>query len=212
VPRNVSASSGTGTATDHAPAKGSVHHRKGSLVTTPCYVLITMVLLAPTAAWAQDPLENGVRRVSPGQLVRIKTQDGQLLEGRFSAFAPEPPSLQLTDRAGPLPAASIDSLWVRGTHAKRGAIIGALLLGVSSGIFWSSVCEYAGEGSGCDAWGAVAGLTLAGAGVGAGLGALIGSASPRWRLRYARSGIALRLRTSPSRVGFSVTVPVSASN
>lgn len=181
-------------------------------MSTPRCLLIAMVLFAPGSAWAQDPLENGVRRVSPGQLVKIWTQDGQLLEGRFSAFTPKPPSLQLTDRAEPLPAASIDSLWVRGTHAKQGAIIGALLLGVSSGIFWSSVCECAGEGSGWDSWGAVAGLTLAGAGVGAGLGALIGSASPRWRLHYARSGIALRLRTSPNRVGFSVTVPVSTSN
>jgi hypothetical protein len=64
--------------------------------------------------------------------------------------------------------------------------IGAAALGVPSVIFWGWVCNAVSEGTGCDAWNVVAGLSLAGAAVGAGVGALIGSGVVRWELRYAQ--------------------------
>jgi hypothetical protein len=71
-------------------------------------------------------------------------------------------------------------------------------------------CELSSDGLGCQDGELVALGTLAGAGVGAGLGALVGSAFPRWRLRYARTDIAMRLRPTTRGITFSVSVPLSS--
>ena len=80
----------------------------------------------------------------------------------------------------------IDSLWLRRTGEGRGELIGAAALGIPSVLFWTWVSTVVAEGTGCDARDAVAGSSLAGAAIGAGVGALIGSGSVRWELRYAR--------------------------
>lgn len=173
------------------------------------YLLVGLSILGTTPGRAQGSVETSLGQVRAGQLVKVRTQDGRLVEGRFSTFSLSPPHLQLEDPDSSFHTGSIDSLWVRGTRAKTGAIVGGVVLGVASGVVLGAFCEYGGEYDGCDQWGMVAALTLAGAATGAGLGALIGSAFPHWRLRYARSGAGLGLHRSPDRVGFSVTVPVS---
>ena len=151
------------------------------------WVLLWTVLLAilPTALPAQDSLPAPLARLKPGQRIRVLTVDGARVDARIAGFTNEPAVLRLAaDSAVPL--AAIDSLWQRRTRAGTGAWIGAAALGVPSVIFWGWFCNAVSEGTGCDAWNVVAGLSLAGAAVGAGVGALIGSGVVRWELRYAR--------------------------
>jgi hypothetical protein len=157
--------------------------------------LFAIGLVVTGPAWAQETSQAGMSSVQSGPVVRIRTSDGQLLQGRLS----------ITDT--PLGGTAIDSLWVKGHRAKSGAIIGSLVLGAASAVFWSEMCNIASEGHGCDETGSVVGLTLAGAAAGAGLGALIGTAVPTWRLRYTRPGPTVRLSTSIDRVGLIATVP-----
>jgi hypothetical protein len=102
---------------------------------------------------------------------------------------------------------------VRTTGAKSGAIVGAVVLGVPSAVFWVWACNGLSEGSGCDAWGAVAGLTVAGAGVGALLGAAIGSASSHWQLRYASPRVGLKFTPLPTqRLGVGLSIRFGAAS
>ena len=170
--------------------------------------LMPLLLLVPASLAAQATLDSVAGRLKPGQLLRLRSQDGQRVEGRFAVYTPAPPTLQLGMGDTAISVTRIDSLWVRGNASKTGAIVGAFALGVPSAVFWGALCEGLSEGTGCDAWGTVAALTAAGAGVGALLGAVIGSASPRWQLRYARPRVSLRLTPLPEhRVGTGVSIP-----
>jgi hypothetical protein len=152
-----------------------------------CRVLVWTVALAflPARLPSQDSLPPQSLRIKAGQRVRLRTVDGRLLDGPVARLTPTS-GLQLTAPDSIIPLAAIDSLWLRRTKAGTGAWIGAVALGIPSAIYWSWLCTAVAEGTGCDVWGVVAGLTLAGAAVGAGVGALIGSGSVRWELRYAR--------------------------
>lgn len=183
--------------------------RRFTMQTCPRHFLVALVVLVtPACIWAQG--ESSFGKIRSGQLVRIRTSDGQLLEGRFTAVPSQPMSLRLEDRALALSTLGVDSVWARGNHAKRGAILGAVVVGIPAAAAGYALCELASDGAGCQDWEIVPLLMLAGAATGGGIGALIGSAAPRWSLRYARPGIALRLQPTRRRLGFSVTVPWSA--
>ena len=64
----------------------------------------------------------------------------------------------------------------RRSHAKKGAVIGGVALGVAGAVAITGLCEAMSEGQGCHSPGPIAAFTLVSAAVGAGLGALIGSA------------------------------------
>ena len=151
------------------------------------WVLLWTVLLAiPAALPAQDSLPAPLARLKPGQRIRVLTVDGARLEARIAGLTSEPAAVRLDATDSLVPLTAIDSLWQRRTRAGTGAWVGAAALGVPSVIFWGWFCNAVSEGTGCDAWNVVAGLSLAGAAVGAGVGALIGSGVVRWELRYAR--------------------------
>ena len=151
------------------------------------WVFLWTVLLAilPTALSAQDSLPAPLARLKPGQRIRLLIVDGPRLEAWFAGLTSAPAALRLSADSV-IALADIDSLWQRRTRAGTGAWVGAAALGVPSVIFWGWFCNAVSEGTGCDAWNVVAGLSLAGAAVGAGVGALIGSGVVRWELRYAR--------------------------
>jgi len=152
------------------------------------FILLSLVALAilPAALPGQDSLPPQLRGLKAGQRVRLRTVAGQLLEARVARPTTDPAGLRLAAADSSITVAAIDSLWLRHTKAGTGAWIGGIALGLPSALFWTWVCFGVGEGSGCDYWGLVAGLTLAGTGVGAAVGALIGSGSVRWELRYAQ--------------------------
>ena len=82
-----------------------------------------------------------------------------------------------------------------------------MVVGVPSAVFTTAGCALSEYGDGC---GAVAALAVAGVGVGALLGAAIGSAASRWQLRYASSQVALKFSPQPTQrlgVGLSMRLP-----
>lgn len=134
----------------------------------------------------QVPLDAAIRTLKPGDSVRIRVRAGDRIESRIASVHAEPLRLQLAAGAA-LDAAVLDSLWVRGKATQTGTNTGAVVGGVGSFAFWAAVCSGISEGKGCDAWDAVAALSVAGVIGGALLGAGIGALVPKWRLRYARA-------------------------
>lgn len=174
--------------------------------------LIPLLTLLPVSLAAQTTLDSVAQRLRPGQTVRLHSQTGQRAEGRFTAYQSDPMVVQLTVRDTTIRFAMIDSLWVRTTGAKTGAIVGAVVVGVPSALFWGSLCSGLSEGNGCQEWGTVAGLTVAGAGVGALLGAAIGSASSRWQLRYVSPRLGLKFIPLPAqRLGAGISIRFAAA-
>jgi len=147
------------------------------------------LLLFPATLASQDSLPSRLQQLKQGQRVRLLTLNGYRVEGPIEAIASSPPVFRFGVPDSAIPVGTIDSLWLRRTHAGKGAWIGALILGIPSAVFWTGFCDAVSEGQGCDALDVVAGLTLAGAVVGAGVGALIGSTSARWELRYVHAPV-----------------------
>jgi hypothetical protein len=169
--------------------------------------LIPALVLLPAALAAQATLDSVALHLKPGQTVRLHLQTGQRAEGRFTAYQPDSSVVRLAMRDTTLPFAMIDSIWVRKTGAQTGAIVGAVAVGVPSALFWGALCTGLSDGGECGQWGAVAGLAMAGAGVGALLGAAIGSASSHWQLRYASSPVALKVDPLPAhRLGIGLSI------
>jgi uncharacterized membrane protein YeaQ/YmgE (transglycosylase-associated protein family) len=64
----------------------------------------------------------------------------------------------------------------RASHAKEGALVGAVALGVAGAVVATQICRIAEEDQDCSQDMRVAAYTLISAAIGAGVGALIGSA------------------------------------
>ena len=129
-----------------------------------------------------------------GQTVRVRLADGQRFEARLVGVDSSPLVLRFAQSPQGVPISSIDSLWLRRRGTARGAIIGGIVVGGASFALAAVVCTALGEGTGCDAWGTVVAFSVAGASVGALLGAGMGSLFPRWQ------------RVDPQRVTISLGV------
>jgi hypothetical protein len=172
-------------------------------------VLFNLVLVSDLGG--QAPLEAAVRTLKPAQTVRIRVHGGDRIESRIRSVRAESLALQLVGDSAAFDVAAIDSLWVRGTATRTGAIAGAAVVGVASVAFWAALCEGLSDGpGGCTEWGRVTAYSLVGAGAGALIGAGVGALVPKWRLRYAR---ALPVQTALiqlplGRLGLGVTYAV----
>jgi len=145
-------------------------------------VLIHSLLLAFAAAAqagsppaGQGPVNRdsvwaaALARLSPRSTIRVH----RIGDGRIEGSLPME-----------FPVATLDSLWVRGNSAKTGAIIGGISLAVAGAAYGAFANEVGCQDDGGDPCPeAIPLLGLAGAASGALLGALIGSAIPRWHLR-----------------------------
>jgi hypothetical protein len=170
---------------DFAPSQ---HQLRRSVVTLTQFALVLSTLVLVSDLGGQAPLEAAVRTLKPGQTVRIWVHGGDRIESRIRSLRAESLSLQLVGDSGAFDVAAIDSLWVRGTATRTGAIAGAAVVGVASVAFWAALCQGLSDGrGGCTEWGRVTGYSLAGAGAGALIGAGVGALVPKWRLRYARA-------------------------
>jgi hypothetical protein len=147
--------------------------------------LSTLVLVSDLGG--QAPLEAVIRTLKPGQTVRIRVHGGDRIGARIRSLQAGSLPLQLVGDSGAFDVAAIDSLWVRGRATRTGAIAGAAVVGVASFAFWGALCSGLSDGGGCKEWGRVTAYSVAGAGVGALIGAGIGALQPKWRLRYARA-------------------------
>ena len=170
--------------------------------------LSTLVLVSDLGG--QAPLEAAVRTLKPGQTVRIRFHGGDRIESRIRSLQAESLALQLVGDSAAFDVAAIDSLWVRGRATRTGAIAGAAVVGVASFAFWAAFCKGLSGSGGCEAWGRVTGISVAGAGGGALIGAGVGALVPKWRLRYARAlpvqGTLIRLPLGRLGLGVAYTV------
>ena len=147
--------------------------------------LSTLVIVSDLGG--QTTLEATVRTLKPGQTVRIRVHGGDRIGARIRSLQAGSLPLQLVGDSGAFDVAAIDSLWVRGRATRTGAIAGAAVVGVASVAFWAGLCTALSDGGGCNDWGRVTAYSVAGAGVGALIGAGVGASVPKWRLRYARA-------------------------
>jgi hypothetical protein len=155
----------------------------------PCLTiaLLATTTIAPAAAQTPGDADSAWRvalaRLTPGTTVRVHTHDGGRIEGRV--LRTWGTTLRLDTGAAPtdLSTAALDSLWVRGTAAKTGAIVAAVPGAVVGGLIGWIANEAACKDVGPPCPEAIPLLSLAGAGAGAILGAVVGSLIPKWRRR-----------------------------
>lgn len=144
-------------------------------------------------------------RLVPGQVVRVSTTGHSRFVTRLGG-TPADPVTELFARADvPFQVERVDSLWVQGRATLTGAIVGGAIATPLAFLVWGGLCEGLSYGAGCDAWGEVALLTLAGGIGGALIGGGIGALVPKWRLRYTRARVlTIRPILAPGQVGIAV--------
>lgn len=153
----------------------------------------TLVLLAAgiglvATAEAQEADEGPLVGLETGQSVRIRVEGEERIVSRVERLDPSSARLWLEGQSNPVAAMQVDSLWLGGRAVGTGALVGGLVGGVLSFGLLALACNGVSEGNGCDEWGTVAALSLAGAAGGAVVGAGIGALSRSWTLRYAKGG------------------------
>lgn len=164
------------------------------------FTLALSALVAVSDLGGQAPVEAVVRTLKPGQTVRIRVHGGDRIELRIRSLRTESLPPQLVGDSAAFDVAAIDSLWVRSTATRAGAIAGATVVGVASFAFWAALCQGLSEGpGGCKEWGRVTGYSVAGAAGGALIGAGVGALVQKWPLRYARG---LRVQSALTRRPF----------
>jgi hypothetical protein len=153
------------------------------------------VALLPVTGSAVHAQASDYPRASVGQVVRLRLNDGRRLQGRVIQTDSGPLRYHLHREGVAVADALIDSLWVRSRWTKVGAIAGGLIGGAGFATLVVAYCNAyesaSGPSDGCAP--AALGAFALGAAGGALLGAGIGAANTRWRLRFARSPISLRI-------------------
>lgn len=137
-----------------------------------------------------------------GAAVRVVLRDGAATEGRVAGWDGAVLRL-MTEDGGTAACAEADmiSLWKRESHAKGGAKVGALtgclagFLGAAAIAALANALAESGDGGDDDVVPLLATGTVAGAGLGALLGATAGSALPDWKLLWTRPGIPAAARS-----------------
>ena len=155
----------------------------------------TWVTSAPHVLMAQEP---GERAPGPSQVlidglrqdqwIRVALPQDRILSGRFEGTTSLGLSVSLRSGGIEVPYAEIDSLWIGRPSDGHEVVVGALI-GSALGIALTALaidvsCEAVDnrcDGSTTQAW--VIG-TAGGAGIGAGIGALVRSGSLRWELVF----------------------------
>ena len=140
------------------------------------------------------------RAVPGGRAWRVVLKSGTIAfpgsVDRAPRFTPAgieaPPSLPVSPRdmtTSLHPWQEIERIDVRTHSAKRGAVVGGVVVGLFSAALAIAVASdpFLGSGSGNDA-GPVLAVTAMGVLAGAGVGALVGTLIPHWKHVYPRSG------------------------
>jgi hypothetical protein len=150
-------------------------------------VLVLLFLLLPGMASAQDAAvrrDSAVAKLTTGQQIRISGAAMSRLVGRAGVASTDSLDFAQDDAVRRIPIPAIDTLWVRGGHAKTGAIIGGALLGGLATAVYASLASDSDSGSdGVTTTGTV-GSFLFGATVGVVIGGFIGGSVPAWRQRF----------------------------
>jgi hypothetical protein len=142
----------------------------------------------PAAAGAQpaprsraDSVSAVLGRLGPGSAIRVAA-GGLLSEGRLGISTDASITIIQPGTTRSIILAGVERIWTRSRATGLGAIVGGIA-GAALGLWYAlairEVCE-----AGCDSPGFYVGVPLIFGAGGAGLGALIGAAIPRWRLRF----------------------------
>jgi hypothetical protein len=123
--------------------------------------------------------QSAIESLHDSQWVRLTTPGLGRSEGRLLARNPTELILSPAPRTVRIPAADIDTIWTRGSSTRTGLLVGALL-GAGLGVVAASALGEADVDRGT-LMAASIGLGTAGGGL---LGALFGTAVPRWKRSY----------------------------
>ncbi len=150
-----------------------------------------MVLLGatlPSPAAVAQTLPRALDSLHLDRRVRIELAHGSRIEGRVIAVNSSRLQLRVIERptihqatlvTREIALDSVVRMWVHdGTHARAGALIGGLSIGIPFGTLVVAICS--DPDGGCDPAKAFAGVALL-TGIGAGLGAFLGATFVRWR-------------------------------
>jgi hypothetical protein len=162
--------------------------------------IATLLAAATTAGRAQErdvavgqaPSDSALGQVHPGDVIRVRTLDGRLVASRLvaleaapvpaRALQPAPLQFRFSGQPAPVPVASVDSLWVRGHASRLGSRVGMAVGAIGLGLYGLWACS--DPEVGIAPW-ACAGFAIPLGGLPGGvLGFLVGSAIPRWDLRF----------------------------
>ncbi|HUF67003.1 MAG TPA: hypothetical protein VMM79_00030 [Longimicrobiales bacterium] len=148
------------------------------------FLLLTLLMPADLSAQSGQQRARALDLLREGYRVRLSTVDGTF-EGTLAGSSAIEVRLSISDSLRTFPAGSIEGLWVRRTHARRGAIlggvIGGVVLGGMTGLLATALCGSDCEGAGDFA----AGFVLGGA-VGAAGGSVVGVVAGSWILTWQR--------------------------
>jgi hypothetical protein len=140
---------------------------------------------AGTASQDTAGLMGELVKVPRGKTIRVGTRSSQLHTGRLADFDAAMLKLESEDR--PLITVRLDEItWlrVRGRSTTTGAVIGGvagLAFGVLAGVVVARIADEDGDPEYASAIAVLGGVfTVAGAGT----GAIIGTAIPKWRLKW----------------------------
>ena len=146
-------------------------------------VLLLLVSLPVTLA-AQVPDSVVAPLVPKSSMVRMRMR-GTEMTGKLIALTSGVATISTESGNQTATLASVDSIWVRGSAVKKGALIGgvagAVLFGTFVAVVVDAVCEVDCDNEWVGGAFVGGGLGFLGGGLlGAGIGALI----PKWRLRF----------------------------
>jgi hypothetical protein len=146
-----------------------------------------MPSLAEAQARGPDSVATVLQRVGPDTWLRFAVGDSAKtdhVEGHLVTFAPQALTLRKIFPPPDLvtvPLAELRTVWQKdGTHTWRGALLGGLALGLLAARLGDLACS----DTGIDTTDCQVSAGTVGALAGAGIGALVGASYPRWRLVY----------------------------
>ena len=150
----------------------------------PIFLTLFLLSLPPVTRLAAQQLPRVVESLKPEQDVRIRTVGRAIHVGRFLRadgdtlwFAPE-------RGTGRVALVDVEALWVRGTAAKTGALVGGIAGGVGTSLFFMWIVDALCETDDCETVEAgILGFGLGAAG-GALTGLVLGTFIDKWHGRY----------------------------
>ena len=133
----------------------------------------------------QQKRSEAIARLKPGRLVRIHAQNIGEIVGKYHSSNPDSLFISKDTVKSGVPVSDIEALWVRGRATGKGAVVGGIVVGAFGtiiGIAVNSSEGFFGCSGDCPEFILLCGIV--GAAGGGLVGAGIGSAFPKWHLRY----------------------------
>ena len=128
--------------------------------------------------WRWAPAVEIVRSLAPHASVRIAAGSR-----RTGSATNDGDSVLVLDGRQRVPVAAMDSLWLKKSYAKAGAILGSLA-GIGAGVLIVRANAHPCVGSYGECFSSIYATAIVSAVGGMAVGALIGSVFPKWKFRY----------------------------